>query len=305
MRLTAALFESIAAPFTDERTLPAQLAAKRTQARPPQSMIRRYHMERLVFEGEPALRFSPRKQAPTAHLIYFHGGAYILPMVRFHWWVIDHLIRHTGAAVTVPSYPLAPEHTVDEATAVVKAAVDHVIAEADGLPVVFAGDSAGAGIALAHQMRRRALGIAGADALILFSPWGDGTISNPDIASVDSVDRLLSREYLVTTAKWWAGSRSTADLLISPLLGDLTGLPPTLITTAEQDILFPDALRLMGKLRRAGNQLTYIQEPDGFHDYILLVWSEESKRAFAKVAELMASLRQPTYSGEDRTKPVA
>ncbi|GMA28209.1 alpha/beta hydrolase fold domain-containing protein [Arenivirga flava] len=172
-----------------------------------------------------------------ATILYLHGGAYVHPLVAPHWWIVDRLVRVSGATVIVPQYELAPHGSVEEAFAL----LDELARRVHGR-LVLAGDSAGAGLALAWTQRRRDAGERLPDALQLFSPWLDTTMTNPGIAALEP-DPMLDRERLIASARSWARDRALDDPLISPGLGDLAGLPPTVVHQGGRDLLHPDALR--------------------------------------------------------------
>ncbi len=220
---------------------------------------------------------TPRKGATGTHLIYTHGGCYIYAMIPAYWTILETLIRNSGVTVTVPHYGLAPRHRVDEAYELLTAVYTTVSASSDR--VFLAGDSAGGGLALGQALRYRETPPAG---IILFSPLVDATLSNPAIPELASRDRQLGPAGLAAAAEWWAGERSVADPLLSPLLGDLSALPPIWIYQGGNDILAADAKLLAEK---TGAHLVF--EPKAFHDYVGAPWTPEARRALAEVAEIL------------------
>lgn len=219
----------------------------------------------------PVITLRPRRGAAPVTAIYLHGGAYVHPLVPAHWWIVERLIRATGATVIVPQYALAPEGSVDDALAL----LDALVARIDGR-LLLVGDSAGAALALAWTQRRRDAGQRMPDALQLFSPWLDATMTNPAIAALEP-DPMLDRARLLAAARLWARDRALDDPLISPGLGDLGGLPPTTVHQGGRDLFAPDALRV----RAALDVRLY---PDGFHDFMAAWWTAESRAVFADVA---------------------
>lgn len=133
------------------------------------------------------------------------------PLTGPHWWIIAGLMSRTGARVTVPDYLLAAEHTFDESFPAVNAVVDHVLAGAGDHKVVLAGDSAGAGLALAQAIRCRDEATPAPSAVVLFSPWVDVTMSNPEARALEGRDVMLACDGLIAAGQWWAGDRSPLD----------------------------------------------------------------------------------------------
>jgi acetyl esterase/lipase len=118
-------------------------------------------------------------------------------------------------------------------------------------PVAIAGDSAGAGLALATALSLRQCEIGSAAALVLFSPWADLTLS----AITDEAARkevMLSAAWLGDCARRYLAGESAATPLASPVFADLRGLPPTFIQTGADELLCSDALRIRDALAAAG-----------------------------------------------------
>lgn len=269
MRLTAAAVRL--RPRVDETT-------PRRAAPLPASLRRRHLVQDERMHGRRVTTLRPRDDAAPATIVYLHGGAYVHPLVAPHWWIVDRLVRASGATVVVPQYALAPEGTVDDAFAL----LDALVARIDGR-LLLAGDSAGAGLALAWTQRRRDAGQSMPDALQLFSPWLDATMTNPRIDALGP-DPMLDRERLLAAVRSWARDRSLDDPLISPGLGDLAGLPPTVLHQGGRDLLHPDALRFGRRARAAGSPVEVRSYPDAFHVFMAAWWTAEAQAVFTSVA---------------------
>lgn len=120
--------------------------------------------------GFRTVTLRPRAGASGASMIYLHGGTYINELVRPHWTMIAELIRRTGATITVPFYPLAPEHTFGEAFGYLETVYARVLETAAADDVVLAGDSAGGGLSAGLALHFQAAGLPRPGRLLLFSP---------------------------------------------------------------------------------------------------------------------------------------
>ncbi|MGU3646526.1 alpha/beta hydrolase fold domain-containing protein [Microbacterium sp. C23T] len=181
-------------------------------------------------------------------MLYFHGGAYVEEITATHWLFIEQLVHRTGARVIVPIYPLAPLST---AARTVPRLVDlfALLADAGGSRgLVVMGDSAGGGLALAvaQQLRDRHFRLP--DRLILISPWLDVEMSHARAREIEPRDPMLAIPGLRDAGMAYAGELQHTDPLVSPLYGDLEGLPPVMCFTGTADLLNPDAVRLAEKL---------------------------------------------------------
>ena len=201
----------------------------------------------------------------SLRILYLHGGAYVLDLWPQHWTIIEGLINRTGATVVVPVYPLAPEHDWQPAFKMVGAIYEHLANEVGADNVVIAGDSAGGGITLALAEQLRDQGRPLPAALVLFSPWLDVTMSDPAQPKLDKINCILSIESLRRSGALWAGQSPTTDPRISPLFGSLVRLPPIVIFTGTEDLLNPDANRLVTKAKTAGVSLMLYEYLHEFH----------------------------------------
>jgi acetyl esterase len=115
--------------------------------------------------------------------------------------------------------------------------------------IALAGDSSGAAIAALAAIRLRDSGGAGASALLLVNPNTDMTLSQPSMNEKGEGWGLEAAEMGWFVEQWVPDPDRRANPLVSPLFADLTGLPPTVVATAEHDPLRDEgeefALRLM------------------------------------------------------------
>ncbi|HJE90129.1 MAG TPA: alpha/beta hydrolase [Dietzia timorensis] len=264
---------------------PADNSHVKDDAPVPWSLRRRCTVDTYSVAGIDVYTLTPKRGAADIDILYFHGGAYNAGMIAPHWWVVRSLVAATGATVHVPSYLLAPEHTADAAYPSLDAVTDDVLLAAGTRRVVFAGDSAGGGIALAEAQRCRDKAGKNADHLVLFSPWVDVTMTNPAARDVEERDVSLNCDLLAAAGRWWAGDRDPADPLISPSNGDLVDLPPMTVVQGGRDVLAPDVIWLVGKVRDAGGRVHLAEAAEGFHVYVAGWWTPEARAALRLAAQ--------------------
>lgn len=207
----------------------------------------------------------PEGAAGGPRTLYAHGGAYVLGSPATHRNVIAAIALRTGHPVFALDYRLAPEHPAPCARDDALAAYRAIAANSPG--VAMAGDSAGGGIAVACAQAALADGLPAPVALGLISPWLDLTLSGESYETNDGRDALLGLPSLQRGARSYATTLGPADPVCSPLLGDLTGLPPILIQTASKDMLRSDAERLAELAGVAGVEVTLEVADDLWHDY--------------------------------------
>ena len=191
-------------------------------------------------------------------VLYFHGGAYALGSALAYRNFVSQIASRARAPVFIADYRLAPENPYPAAVEDAWAAYDG-LAEQGFDAIAIAGDSAGGGLALVLlEMTAHALATAARlpVAAALMSPWTDLTLSGASMESRGKHDPLLSRETLDEAAVAYAGSHDRGDPRISPLQGDLSGLPPVLVHVGEDEVLLDDSRRYQQRCEAAGGRAT-------------------------------------------------
>jgi len=271
--------------FQSEEALRRDIARRRRHgpAVPSSRMRRQHQIEEHTFQGCPVFTVRPREVGSGRHILYLHGGGYFAPMFAAHWWIVRRLVRRLNAAVTVPFYPLAPEHTAPEALNLMLGLARELIERAGNSNVTFAGDSAGGGIALAlaQQLHDQSLPLPAR--LVLLSPWLDVTLSDPSQPALARIDPILDMPGGRIAGRMYAGELSPTDPRVSSLFGTLRGLPPIAVITGTHDLLYPDARRLADKARQEGARLDLYEYDSLFHVFVA-VGLPETRRAMDQIA---------------------
>ncbi len=157
--------------------------------------------------------------------------------------------------------------------------------------MLVAGDSAGGGIALALTQALRDRGGAQPSELLLLSPWIDLTTSTPETYDLDAIDPWLQITKLDLYAGWWAGRPDDlARPEVSPALGDLAGLPRTLMICGTRDLLVPGCRLLADRaaaLPPGSWDLTYLEAPDLIHVFPLMP-IPEARTAWQRTLEFLS-----------------
>jgi monoterpene epsilon-lactone hydrolase len=197
-------------------------------------------------------------------ILYLHGGGYVGGSAKAYRGFASQLASRTRRPVFVLDYPLAPEATLPAAPDAVLAAYEWLRA-IGSQRIVFAGDSAGGGLALvtlgrlAHAPRPSAA-IAG----LAFSPWVDLAFTGASMKDAHVEDPLLTYEYLQAGARMVLGGADSRDPLASPLYGDLSRLPPLLIQVGSDERLLDDARQYAERAAGAGSPVR-LEVWEGMH----------------------------------------
>jgi epsilon-lactone hydrolase len=199
-------------------------------------------------------------------LIYLHGGCYGTGSVETHRDLMSRLSIETSMRVLGLNYRLAPTHpfpaAVEDAVAAYRWLLKTGIASAN---IAIAGDSAGAGLALAATLSVRDEGLSLPGAVVCLSPWVDLAVIGDSIDSKALEDPVVSREMLLGWAKLYLGEHDPRTPRASPLYADLHGLPPLLIQVGSAEVLLDDSLRLAKRAKDAGVATTLEVWPEMIH----------------------------------------
>jgi acetyl esterase/lipase len=178
-------------------------------------------------------------------ILYFHGGVYVIGSAAATVPLVGDLVRRTGSRAVTLDYRLAPEHPYPAAVDDARAAYEGLLGQGvDPGRIVLAGESAGGGLAVAVLLAAREAGLPMPAGAYLMSPYADLTLSGESLDGRESLDPVLTPVGLRVRAPEYIGGADASDPLISPIFGDLNGLPPLLIQVGSHEILLSDALRL-------------------------------------------------------------
>jgi acetyl esterase len=204
-------------------------------------------------------------------LVYFHGGGLVAGSVATHDRIARALTHAGGARVISVDYRLAPEHpfpaALQDAMAAVRFASDHAAALGiDAARLGICGDSAGATLAAATCQAAARAGSPRLALQLLICPILDYSRSTPS-------RQEFSSGYLVDQATldhdllhYLQADTESANPLVSPLLAaDVTGLPRTLIHTAEFDPLRDEGRNYFERLTLASIDVSYTCHPGMIH----------------------------------------
>jgi acetyl esterase len=191
-------------------------------------------------------------------IVWMHDGGWVLGSAEAASPVARHLATLTRCAVAVIDYRLAPEHPYPAALHDVWAGLQWAQREAcrgtRRLPVILGGSGAGANLAAVTAQRavdRPDMPLA---AQLLVCPVTDCDLDRPSYLQPENQAPVSRTSY----AWFWDQYAPEAlvdrtDPALSPLRApDLAGLPPTVLLTAEHDVLRDEGTAYAARLRAAG-----------------------------------------------------
>jgi len=182
-------------------------------------------------------RHSGKKMHRT--VLYFHGGGFCLGIYAANREFVAKMSKLLEAEIYMPDYRLAPEHPFPAALEDAKA-IYQELSKTENLIVM--GDSSGCALALSALLKAKQNGIKMPDALVMITPVLDLSDTNTRIAKSVRKDPFSLTDPLGLTRHYTRGN-DTMSPAISPMYGELSGLPPILIHAAQYDTFLSDACR--------------------------------------------------------------
>ncbi|KIN71568.1 alpha/beta hydrolase [Sulfitobacter guttiformis] len=224
----------------------------------------------------------------TATLIYYHGGGFVVGGLHSHDDVCAELCARAGVRVISVDYRLAPEAVFPQCYNDAKAAFDAIVNAFDGL-VFVAGDSAGGNLAAAvtHHSRRQVAG------QMLIYPGLGGDPTKGSYVEHANAPELTTRDMLFyQTIRTGGTPPPKGDPRYAPLHdSDFTGLPPTVIVTAQCDPLASDGESYRDAIIAAGGKAVWFNEAGLVHGCLRArTMSKRGAAFFDRVADATAAI---------------
>lgn len=220
-------------------------------------------------------------------VLYCHGGGFILGSLDSHDSICAELCAGAGMRLVAVDYRLSPEHPFPQDLDDALSVFDALTSDA-GQRIVLAGDSAGGNLvaAVAHA-RRGHPALAGQ---LLIYPGLGGAHTLPSYVNHSDAPGLSTRDMAFYQEMRSGGRDVSGDAAFAPLRDhDFSGLPPTVVITAECDPLSSDGEAYVARLSAAGVAAIWREEPGLVHAYLRA--RHVSARAGASFGRMIQSLR--------------
>ena len=240
--------------------------------------------------GDVPIRvYTPVGEGPFPVVVYFHGGGFTIGSINSHDPVTRRLAHESECVVVSVDYRLGPEHpfpaAVEDCWAATRWVADN-IAGAERLAV--AGDSAGGNLAAVVALLARDAGAPPIAFQLLVYPTTDATLGFPSVEENGQV-LFLYKETMEWFMHHYSGGAGpdVSDWRCSPYhCDDLSGLPPSLVITAEFDPLRDEGEAYAERMRDAGVEVT-LRRFDSMSHVFWQMWGvlDEAKQAMAESAE--------------------
>jgi len=272
-----------------------QLAeATRTNAAPNVEAMRQrlnVHVEPGTMAGVKIYTVTPEKIRPEnadRTLVQIHGGCYVLNPAEAALPEAMLIAAIGGYRVIAVDYRMPPEAffpaALDDSMAVYKA----IIAKVDPKRVGLIGTSAGGALVLEMGLRAKQLGLPLPGAIASGTPMSDSTKTGDTFYTNAMLDNVLvsTDGFCDAAAAFYANGHDLKDPLISPVYGDMSGFPPTILTSGTRDLLLSNTVRVHRKLRNLGiDSFLQVYEGQSHAQYGRDDRIPEVREAFGEIAD--------------------
>ncbi len=240
-------------------------------------------------EGMKSEWIAPIGSDPTKVIMYVHGGGYVSGSCLDHRAFVSKFAKSCAYTNLVYEYRLAPEFpfpaALDDSVTIYKALLAKGYSNDN---IIIAGESAGGGLALALLLALKEQNIALPAAGVAISPWTDLTCTGESYHTKNKVSLAPMNSWLVFS-KHYAGNYDLTNPLISPLFGDLRGLPPLYINSGTSDELYDDGERFYKKALEQGVDIAFKSGEQMVHCYPFFSPAfKEAKEAMDEICSFIA-----------------
>ena len=253
-------------------------------------LIRDHDFER--FQGAWVM---PKDERRSGVVLYLHGGGYTCGSLDYAKGFAATLASECGVRVFCAAYRLAPENPYPAAVEDALTVFDYLLKKGYAPhQILLCGESAGGGLIYALSLKLKQLGRELPCGLIGISPWVDLTGSGASYETNRDNDPSLTQELLEFYAKCY--TQDPTDPLCSPVRGDLTGLPPSLLFAGGDEILLDDARTLHDRLKAAGCRSKLLIAPERWHAYVLYCLQENMEQDMEEINRFLTQNLSPARS---------
>lgn len=222
-------------------------------------------------------------------ILYFHGGGYISGNCESHRTHVSKVVKATGIGALVFEYRVAPENpypaALEDSLKAYQYLQDQGIKPSN---ILFMGDSAGGGLCLAALNALKDKNLALPSAAVVLSPWTDLKCTGDSYIRNLEVEPFAPKECWIVFGEYYVQDNDYFDPWISPLYGDLKGLPPVKIYAGGHEVMMDDSVRYYEKAKKAGVEAELTIGEKLFHCYpICAPIFPEATKALNEIAEFI------------------
>lgn len=253
-----------------------------------------FHVTEIGLENFKMEWLEPQKAHSQKVLLQLHGGGYVGTLRNaYRNFAVAYSELGRGMKVLSIDYRVAPENPYPAALEDAFCAYRWLLEQGyQGEQIIFAGDSAGGGLAMALCMYLKDHGLNLPCGIIAMSPWTDLTSSGESYETNYERDPLFgkTRDSLIYNRDY-VGLEDARNPYISPLFGSFEGFPPMLIQAGSYEMLLSDSLMAAKKAKQQGVRVRLTVYEGMFHVFQMAMnLMPESRRAWKEAGKFIEVL---------------
>lgn len=223
-----------------------------------------------------------------AIIIYVHGGGYFMGSIDTHRPLAGWIVHESGLPAIIFNYRLAPEHPFPAGRDDVIKIYSEILKEYPANRIIFAGDSAGAGLIMQSLMAMKAMDMKLPACCCLMSPFLDLSCSAPSVDDNAELDPFVIPKFIREIIPHYVQAPfHPKHPEANPLYGDLAGMPPTLVHVGSIEVLADDSRNLAQRYLDFGSECKLKEYPNLPHvwHFNRQFFMPESQQALQEIGE--------------------
>ncbi|MCM1133665.1 MAG: alpha/beta hydrolase [Ruminococcus flavefaciens] len=251
------------------------------------------YIDEVTYEAVESDKFQaeyviPNRLDYNGVILYLHGGGYVSGDLQYAKGFGTILAVQNNIRVCCLAYRLAPENpypsALDDAVNAYRKLMEDGFSPSE---IILCGESSGGGLAYALALKLKDMGIGLPSGIIAISPWTDLTMSGESYETNSEADPSMTRKRLECYARCYTDNPHGP--FVSPISGDLTGLPPSLIFVGGDEVMLSDSADLHAKLCNSGCSSKLHIAPEMWHIY-LLYGTKQAKEDIKLIPEFVKEI---------------
>tara|TARA_R110001583_G_scaffold83667_1_gene220837 strand:- start:34625 stop:35455 length:831 start_codon:yes stop_codon:yes gene_type:complete len=241
----------------------------------------RYRCDNINVDRYTPADLASSNKAEQNLLLFLHGGAYCLKTPNLYKRVLAEYCDTLKCIGILPDYRLSPEHPHPCGIEDCLNTYQNLLAQGYCPEnIIILGDSAGGGLSLSVIQRVQRQMPAAA---VLLSPAGDWSLQGASYFENEDRDPFFRLATFLFFRSLYLNGYSSTDPNVSPVYGDFSNFPPTLLLSSSTELMRDTAVLIDKNIRTAGGHSTLHITQNACHDYPLFDFLPEAKIAKQKI----------------------
>ena len=245
-------------------------------------------VEKSQFAGRPCYRLIPERAA--GNLFYLYHSDYVHAITKDRWQFILSICRMTGMAVTVPLYPLAPEHDCEDVFEYLVMAYQDYCKHREPGALILLGEGTGGGFAVSLMLQIWKEGLSDPDKVVLLSPVPDAEFFDKDleeaVRSKMGNDRFLVKKEFLN--RFWVKNYAGRTEFTAPIYEDLHDIcKDILVASGTEDPFNEYSREFSSRVQDTGNPLKYFEYREAKGDFYLHPKRKDTKHLFRMLHDFL------------------